>query len=117
MYAFLAVVAVMMLLQVETTLPGWQVVVGFVGGALGRIFIPYTLEWVKSKSKFDWRYIIGQVLAVVISLVPVVLVDSWMASLAAMSVIASISLGWFSADLGREGQKVADIYRDWKNGR
>ena len=122
MYAMFLMILAMVYLQTAEPMPGWQVVTAFVGGAFGRILIPYGLEWLnklqedETKLSFDYKYVIGQILAVAIMLIPTVFVDSWMAGLAKMSVVSAVSFGWFSADVGREGQKAADILRKWRNG-
>jgi len=114
MYALGLFIIAMILWQGAAPAPEWQVIAAFIGGALGRIFLPYLREWFRSDIKFDWKFLIGQVIGVAIALIPTIFIDKWMNALATMTWIASVSMGWAMADVGRESQKTLNVI---KNGR
>lgn len=87
--------------------------VAFIGGVLARIVIPYLLEWVNTPGvAFDWRYLIGQILAAIIALIPVTFNDQWLATIGGLSWASAVGAGWLAADLGREAQKIYDVVRN-----
>lgn len=74
-------------------------------GAVARVVLPYLRKWVDNPDmKFDVRYVVGQLLAVVVALLPVIFTDSFREAAAEMSLWASFSFGWAAADIGREFQ-------------
>lgn len=84
-------------------------IVLFVIGALARVVLPYLQVWLASREPFDWRQVVGQVLAAAIVIIPVLtgLADD----LAQASQPAAVVIGWGAADIGRQGQKVFDQVR------
>ena len=90
----------------------WAALGLVVAGGLLRILIPYLNEWVKSKAQFNYRTIIGAVLSLLVSMFPVVLVDSVLAELQMMSVPSLLVWGWGFTDFGRNVQKGYDTWRN-----
>lgn len=84
-------------------------VILFVAGALARVVLPYLQVWLASREPFDWRQVIGQVLAAAIVIIPVL--TNLSDQLAGASQPAAVVIGWGAADIGRQGQKVWDQWR------
>jgi hypothetical protein len=89
----------------------WLALLLVFGGGFARILIPYLQKWVASKVAFDWRYVVGAVLALIVSMFPVVLVDSVLAELQIMSIPSLLAWGWAFTDAGREAQKWVEMWR------
>ncbi|PJF20713.1 MAG: hypothetical protein CUN56_14770 [Phototrophicales bacterium] len=81
--------------------------VAYFAGVLGRIFIPYIQERIKDGRAFDWRYLVGQAIAAIVALIPVVTGSDWIVSVGAMGWLAAFAYGWAAGDVGRVIQKAA----------
>ena len=81
----------------------------FALGAVSSVLLPYLREWVASKQPFDWRMVIGQLLATAgtVAASIVGLVDS----LGTAAPAEAFFLGWGVSSAGRFGQKVYDSVR------
>jgi hypothetical protein len=76
----------------------------FITGALLRPVLLYLRAWLDTRAVFDWRYLIGQIVAVAIAVIPVAML--WADQLTGVGAIAALALGWAAADIGRETQKT-----------
>jgi hypothetical protein len=81
----------------------WAIVL-FLVGAVARPVLLYLREWLKTKTSFDWRYLVGQLISVAIVTVP--MLNSWAEQLSGATLTMAPVLGWAAADLGREVQKT-----------
>lgn len=80
----------------------------FALGVVGRVVIPYIQERVASNGSlsFDWRYLVGQLLAAFVALVPLVGGSEFVAELGQLGWLGAILYGWGSGDIGRTVQKT-----------
>lgn len=80
----------------------------FVVGVIGRVVIPYVQARVASDDpiSFDWRYLVGQLIAAFVALIPLISGSEFVASLGAMGWLAALVYGWGSGDVGRTAQKA-----------
>ena len=76
-------------------------------GVIGRVLIPYVQARIASDEplSFDWRYLVGQLIAAFVALVPLVSGSEFVSELGAMGYIAALLYGWGSGDVGRAAQK------------
>ena len=88
----------------------------FVLGVAGRVFVPYAVRFLEDESRFDWRYVVAQIVTAFVALLPMVAADvaSFLANVGALGVLAAVVYGWFSADLGREIQKGVGAAATWE---
>ncbi len=85
------------------------VVLWFVAGASLSVVLPFTREWLASKAAFDWRKLVGQGLAVVAVVAAQVVGLS--EQLGGATAVIAFAAGMGVSFAGRQGQKVADAYR------
>ena len=80
----------------------------FALGALGRVVIPYIQARVASDEplSFDWRYLVGQIIAALVALIPLVAGDQFLQQVGSLSWLGAILYGWGAGDIGRAAQKV-----------
>jgi hypothetical protein len=79
----------------------------FALGVAGRVFIPYLIVYLESDAAFDWRYVVAQVVAAFVALLPMLATNApeWLGQVGALGALASFVYGWFAADIGREVQR------------
>jgi hypothetical protein len=77
-------------------------------GLVGRVVIPYIQAKLASQEpiSFDWRYLIGQLLASFVALIPLIDNPDFLGQLGALSRVAALVFGWGSGDIGRAIQKA-----------
>lgn len=77
-------------------------------GVIGRVVVPYIQAVIASKEpmSFDWRYLVGQLIAALVALIPLVSGSEFVLNLGAMGWLAALVYGWGSGDIGRAAQKV-----------
>ena len=77
-------------------------------GVAGRIIIPYMQARLASDEpmSFDWRYLIGQIIAAAVALIPLLQQPEFLADLGAMAWLAALLYGWGAGDIGRAVQKT-----------
>ena len=80
----------------------------FALGVTGRVVIPYVLERLKANGplSFDWRYAVGQLIAAVIALIPLIAGEEFLAHVGSLSWAAALLYGWGASDIGRKAQKA-----------
>lgn len=80
----------------------------FALGVIGRVVIPYIQERLRSDEplKFDWRFVVGQLVAAVVALIPLIAGEEWLDKVGSLSWLGSLLYGWGSGDIGREVQKA-----------
>lgn len=87
----------------------------FAAGAVASALLPYVRAWLDSKEPFDWRQLVGQLVAVAIT------IAAQMTGIANMLARATLPeafvLGWGISGIGRFGQKSYDLARKKLNGK
>ncbi len=80
----------------------------FALGVFGRVVIPYVQARVASDGpiSFDWRFLVGQLIAALVALIPLVSGSEFVTNLGAMGWAAALVYGWGSGDVGRTAQKA-----------
>ena len=90
----------------ETVLPYLPFVLFFLG-VLARVVVPYVQERLSNTElTFDWRYVVGQIIAALVALLPLVGTAEFLTQVGAMGFIAAFVYGWGAADVGRSVQKA-----------
>ncbi len=81
----------------------------FIGGAVASVLLPFVRETLDQGVKFDWRKLVGQLLAVVgvIAGQAVGLFDQ----LQGVPVVVAFAAGWGISGAGRQAQKAYDALR------
>ena len=80
----------------------------FALGVIGRVVIPYIQARLENNGplSFDWRYLVGQLLAAVAALIPLIAGDEFLSQVGSLSWLGALLYGWASGDIGRTLQKA-----------
>lgn len=86
----------------------------FAAGALASVLLPYLREWLDERAPFDWRQLVGQLLAVLMVIAGQV--TGLVESLSNATLAEAFYIGWGISSIGRFGQKAYDTARKKLNG-
>lgn len=80
-------------------------------GVVGRVVVPYVQSRIATDGQlsFDWRYLVGQLIAALVALLPMVGGSEFVAELGQLGWLGALLYGWGSGDIGRTLQKVTGI--------
>ena len=80
----------------------------FAVGVAARVVIPYLQERFANEGplSFDWRYMVGQLIAAAVALVPLVAGEEFLSHVGSLSWVAAVLYGWGASDIGRSIQKA-----------
>ena len=81
----------------------------FALGVIGRVVVPYIQSRIANEGplSFDWRYLVGQIIAAVVALIPIIAGSDFVAELGQLGWLGALLYGWGSGDIGRTVQKLA----------
>ena len=84
----------------------------FVGlGLVLRIILPYLVARLDAEGplSFDFRYVIGQVLANIVAYIPSMFDPLYLAGLGGLAPLVLVGIGWGFSDMGREAHKLLEV--------
>lgn len=87
---------------------GW-VLLSFGGGAVLSVLLPFLRNWVEEKAPFNWRQLVGQLLAAAIAILGQI--TGLAESLAGVGAVQAVAIGWGVSSMGRLAQKTYDLAR------
>jgi hypothetical protein len=86
-------------------------IVAYLAGAAIRVFWGYWLARSKDGRAFDWRYLVGEVAATLVGLVPVVAASDFIAEFGALGYTAALLVGFGAGSVGSKSQKTVKQVR------
>ncbi|HIP70554.1 MAG TPA: hypothetical protein EYH05_04075 [Anaerolineae bacterium] len=80
-------------------------------GVVARIILPYLQDRLAAEGpvSFDWRYIVGLLIAAAIGIIPLFASQEYINQITAMTGIAAFVFGWGVSDMGRLAQKQLEL--------
>jgi hypothetical protein len=75
-------------------------------GVASRIVWPFALAYLQDGARFDYRYIIGQVVAGFVGLVPMLASADLLTDLGVAGLFGSFAAGFGAGSIGRTAQKT-----------
>lgn len=91
--------------SVPFELPILPNIVWYLLGVAASILLPYLMTYVATPQKFDWRYLVGRLLASVAGLIAFLTLDQ-LANINAMPAWAAFASGFVFSQLGRMTDKL-----------
>lgn len=78
-------------------------------GVVARVVIPFLISYLETQEPFDWRYVVGQIVAAFVGVLALVLADEagLIEMFSTVSPFMALALGYFAADVGREAQRFS----------
>jgi len=86
-------------------------VVAYLIGVSLRVFWPYLLAYLQDGVKFDWKFVVGQLIGAVIGLFGVMSGAEFLGDLGTLGFFGAMVAGFGAAAIGRESQKSVDAAR------
>ena len=95
----------------------WQAVapyVAFVLGAAGGVVVPYLRKYLEDGVRFDWRKVVGKVIAALVGLMLMPNIGEHLAKVGALGWTAAFLLGAGLTMVGHEAQSAPKAVRAWR---